>query len=172
MRKPLTREVNSPMRCFFAGQISHVGSSVLWILLGRRGRVTSAWLDEKMAPEVRAQFLRFLLVGAFNTAFGYAVFALLLWVGLPNAGALALSTVAGVLFNFQTTGRLVFANQGWRQLPRFLIGYGAVFVINLGLLDALVAIGLSAYVAQLFILPVAVVISFIISKIFVFRSQS
>ncbi|MBF0561309.1 MAG: GtrA family protein [Alphaproteobacteria bacterium] len=121
---------------------------------------------------VHIQFVRFLLVGAVNTLFGYSGFALLLWLGLHHPQALTLATAVGILFNFGTTGRLVFANQGWHLLPRFFIGYGVAYGVNLTLLNMLVATGLSAYLTQLTLLPAIVVLSFVINKVFVFRSPS
>ena len=54
------------------------------------------------------QFVKFLLVGALNTLFGYSVFAGLVYAGIAPMPALLLTYVVGVLFNFVTTGRLVF----------------------------------------------------------------
>ena len=51
------------------------------------------------------QFVKFLLVGALNTAFGYGIYALLIWFGLRPFLAVGLATVLAVLFNFQSTGR-------------------------------------------------------------------
>ena len=54
------------------------------------------------------KFVRFLLVGVLNTLFGYFSFATLIIIGLDYKLAALLATIIGVLFNFQTTGRLVF----------------------------------------------------------------
>ncbi|HET9651933.1 MAG TPA: GtrA family protein, partial [Usitatibacter sp.] len=58
------------------------------------------------------QFVRFLIVGGVNTLFGYAVFAGLVLAGMPPMPALVLTYVVGVLFNFFTTRRFVFAASG------------------------------------------------------------
>ena len=54
------------------------------------------------------RFVRFLLVDVINTLFGYFSFATLIIIGLDYKLAALLATIQGVLFNFQTTGRLVF----------------------------------------------------------------
>jgi putative flippase GtrA len=52
-------------------------------------------------------FARFLLVGVLNTIFGYFLYGTLILIGLDYKLAVLLATILGVLFNFQTTGRLV-----------------------------------------------------------------
>jgi putative flippase GtrA len=54
------------------------------------------------------KFARFLLVGALNTLFGYFLYGSLILIGINYKLAALLATIQGVLFNFQTTGRLVF----------------------------------------------------------------
>jgi len=54
------------------------------------------------------KFARFLLVGVLNTIFGYFLYGTLILIGLDYKYAVLLVTILGVLFNFQTTGRLVF----------------------------------------------------------------
>ena len=73
-------------------------------------------LDLLRHAETR-RFARFLIVGTINTLFGYGVFAALITAGLESALALALATIAGVIFNYFTTGKLVFANSGAAMLP-------------------------------------------------------
>ena len=54
------------------------------------------------------RFIRFLLVGGVKTLFGYGVFFSLIYIGLHYSLAALLGTILGILFNFQTVGRLVF----------------------------------------------------------------
>jgi putative flippase GtrA len=82
-------------------------------------------IDVLRRPEMR--FVRFLLVGAVNTAFGYGVFALLVTAGLHYAAAALLSTIMGILFNFISTGTLVFGKRDARLFPRFLAVYGICY---------------------------------------------
>lgn len=77
------------------------------------------------------QFFLFLVVGVLNTAFGYGCFALLLWLGLHYGLAALLSTVLGVLFNFRTTGRLVFSSRDNGRLGRFIGVAAVIYATNL-----------------------------------------
>lgn len=115
------------------------------------------------------RFIRFVLVGGLNTAFGYGLFAILLLVSGSHRLALLGATIIGVLFNFLTTGRLVFGNSRWRRLPLFVGVYALVFALNLGALDMLVASGVAPLLAQLLVLPACVVISFLLNSLLVFR---
>jgi len=114
------------------------------------------------------RFGRFIAVGVLNTAFGYCSYALLLFAGLHYALASFIATVAGVLFNFRTTGRLVFGNRDGSRLWRFIAVYLLQYGLSVGVLRLLVSAGLSAYVAgAVLILPLAAV-SFAANRAFVF----
>ena len=58
----------------------------------------------------RRPFARFLVVGVVNTLFGYGVFCLALWATQQPTLAVVISTVLGVLFNFRSTGVVVFGS--------------------------------------------------------------
>lgn len=116
------------------------------------------------------EFLRFLFVGALNTAVGYAVYLLgLLAANLSPGVALAFATLFGAIFNFLTTGRIVFRDSATSRLPLFLLSYALVYVANLGALDALIAAGLAAHWAQAILLPVMATVSYFVFKSLVFR---
>jgi putative flippase GtrA len=117
---------------------------------------------------LNSQLLRFLLVGGLNTAVGYAIFAVLVWVGLPFPLAIGLATVLGVAFNFQSTGRLVFGGAPMSQLGRFVGVYVVVYLLNIGAVALLLDAGLNVYMANaLVILPLAL-IAFALQRRFVF----
>ena len=116
--------------------------------------------------------LRFLIVGGVNTLFGYGAYALLLFAGLHYATAAFLGTIAGVLFNFLTTGGLVFGALSPARLARFVGVYAVTYVVNVGLLAWLTRAGLDAYVAgALLLLPMAVV-SYLLMRTFVFGPRA
>lgn len=118
------------------------------------------------------QFLRFLAVGILNTAFGYGIFAMLVLARLEPGLALAVATATGAIFNYFTTGRLVFASAGLGRLPRFVAVYGLTFLINLWSLRSLTAAGLSPLPAQAIMLPVMVILTFVLNKFLVFRGAT
>ena len=131
-------------------------------------RVEASLLGTRLTPEQR-QFVRFLFVGLLNTGFGYGVFVLLVLLKLTAGVALFIATILGVLFNYMTTGRLVFATKGLGRLPYFAAVYGLTFVLNLWSLHFLASEGFPPILAQAILLPLMVALSFMLNKIFVFR---
>jgi putative flippase GtrA len=76
------------------------------------------------------KFARFLLVGVLNTLFSYFLYGTLILIGLDYKYAVLLATILGVLFNFQTTGRLVFGSKNNKLIFRFVLVYVATFLLN------------------------------------------
>jgi putative flippase GtrA len=68
----------------------------------------------------KSQFLRLLLVGILNTIFGFSIFALFVQLGLDDKFAVLFSMILGFLFNFKSTGLLVFSNRNNKLLLRFI----------------------------------------------------
>ena len=124
------------------------------------------------------KFVRFLLVGALNTLFSYFLYGSLILIGLNYKYAVLLATILGVLFNFQTTGRLVFGSKNNKLMFRFVLVYVVTFLLNveaLRIVDA-IDIGIEQKTKMLIagailVFPLAV-ISFILMKLFVFREGS
>ena len=110
------------------------------------------------------QFVRFLLVGGLNTAFGYALFgAVYLLTGRPSL-SVVIATIFGIVFNFFSTGRLVFAYRGVLAFVPFVLGYAVVGFINVVGLDLLTVQGLHPLLGQLIVSPLCVLLSFGISR--------
>lgn len=127
--------------------------------------------DSLIIRTTKSRFFRFILVGGINTTFGYGCFALLLYAGLHYALALLLATVLGVLFNFKTTGLLVFGSRNNRLIVRFILAYAFVYLLHVGALQVLTGLGVSPYIgAAIMILPISV-LAFIINKSFVFGNE-
>jgi putative flippase GtrA len=112
-------------------------------------------------------FLRFGMAGLLNAAFGYAAFAVLLLAGTGTGVALVAAMAAGVVFNFQTSKRLVFRSKG--RALRFVAVYGFVLAMNWAALRGLGAIGVSALVGQALLVLPAAAMSFLGQKMFVFH---
>jgi putative flippase GtrA len=119
-----------------------------------------------------SRFVRFLLVGGLNTVVGYSLFAGFILLGANSLAALTGATVLGILFNFASTGRLVFGGGNARLLPPFLAVYGAQFLLNWAALNMLERAGLSPLLAQLLLLPPLAVATFLMMRRFVFRAHS
>ncbi len=120
------------------------------------------WRD----PEFR-RFIRFLAVGGLNTLVGYAIFATLILLGLSIPAAIVLGTMLGVLFNYVSTGGIVF-----RDRPGRLWRFAAVYVVQMGLniagVTALEHAGIHPLIAGFLLLPVLVVLTFLAMRRFVF----
>ena len=115
------------------------------------------------------RFLRFLIVGAINTVFGYSVFAALILLKVPYPVAAFLATVLGVLFNFKSYGRLVFGSHDNRLIFRFFGVYGVCYLLGLAPLAWAKAHGVPILLmAALCALPMAA-IGFLLNRRFVFR---
>jgi putative flippase GtrA len=117
------------------------------------------------------RFVLFLLVGGLNTAFGYGAFALLYRLGLHYALAAALSTIAGVLFNFQTTGRIVFKNGDRSLLVRFVAVYVMTYFVNVGALRLAEGSHLGIVMTQAFLLLPMAALSYVLQRRFVFGRE-
>jgi putative flippase GtrA len=117
-------------------------------------------------------FVRFLAVGVLNTVFGYGFFALLIWAGLWYPVAAALSTAGGIVFNFNTTGRLVFGNRDSSVFWRFVGVYALSYVVGVALMKAGLILGVPVLLtAAALALPMAG-LTFLLQRSLVFRRPS
>ena len=118
------------------------------------------------------QFVLFLVMGGVNTLFSFSLYSLLLYIGVFYAAAVVISTVCGVLFNFQTFGRVVFKNIQLRLLVPFIGVYVVVCTANIVGLKLLELVGLeNKYIAgAVLILPTAL-LGYVLNKTFVFKKE-
>ncbi len=141
----------------------------------------SGWLLRRV-PDQRVAFL---LVGGFNTAFGFLAFVAFdrlyaalapQWVDVVhNTVTLACAHVVSVIVAFVLYRTLVFrvTGQVWRDLARFESVYLVSLGVNWVLLNLLtVVVGLPAIVAQALVVAVIAVVSFFGHKHFSFRRSA
>ncbi len=114
---------------------------------------------------------KFLLVGVLNTAFGYSLFALFIFLGVHYSLAVLLSTVLGILFNFKTIGRLVFRSHNNRLIFRFVATYGLTYLLNVVILRILDGLRVNMYIAGMLLLIPLALISFVLQKKYVFTEK-
>ena len=108
------------------------------------------------------RFVRFLFVGGLNTLFGFAIYSLLALSELSTWLVLIASNLAGIAFNFITTGGLVFRDASPSRIPRFIISYGIIFVIYLLLIQWLSPVcGGRIWAMTIIVLPMAILTYFI-----------
>ena len=116
-------------------------------------------------------FIKFILVGILNTAFGYLAFALLLFLGLHYTLSVILSTIAGVLFNFKTTGTLVFKNHNNKLIFKFVAVYAITATLGIIILRIAELAHINLYFAGLVSTGVCAIISFLLNKNWVFKYE-
>ena len=133
-----------------------------WMEKSALGRFVLKMLDVKM--------IRFFLVAGLNTAFGYALFAFLIFIGLHYTVAALIGQIIGVLFNFRTYGALVFKNKKLNLLPRFVMVYVIMYFCNIGGMTLLkLQFGANDYVASAIMCVPVGLLGFLLNKLFVFE---
>ncbi|MFZ4413445.1 MAG: GtrA family protein [Bacteroidales bacterium] len=125
-------------------------------------------LSEKILTK---RFMIFLLVGGVNTIFGYGIFALCIYLKLHYSLASFISTVLGVLFNFKTTGVIVFKNKNNSLIFKYLFVYGISFCIGLILLFLLNQMGINNYIGGAILILPGAVIAYTLQRILVFAKK-
>lgn len=124
---------------------------------------------ESFSRLLRHRLVLFLLVSGVNTLFGYGLFALLVYCNLHYTMAVFLATVAGILFNFKTIGRIVFKSKDNYLFFKFAAVYFTGYLCNISGIALLGKMGLNAYYSgAIMTLPVAL-ITFMLNRTFVFK---
>lgn len=116
----------------------------------------------------RVVFARFLVAGAVNTGFGLAVYAATITLSLPVWAALLAANVAGLGFNFVTTGGYAFRQLALSRWPRFAATYAGLYLLNWAAVSLLGRMGMGPIVGQAWLtLPMAL-LSFWCMSVWVF----
>lgn len=123
-------------------------------------------LPARIRPSAR--FVRFLLVGGLNTAFGYGVYVGCLWLGMHYALAGAVSTVLGVLFNYKSTGNLVFRSKSTGRLPHFVSVYVVIYAFGVLAVGAMLRLGIPEWLGGLILILPSAILSYLLNRRFVF----
>jgi putative flippase GtrA len=137
-------------------------------LMKRMKRVAAGLFSKDV---LQARPVKFVAIGLLNTAFGYVIFAVLYFTSGNHQLSLIVATCIGVIFNFFTTGRIVFQNTNSGMIFRFAGGYILSLGANLVLLEMLVRFGINALSAQVICLPPIVVLTYFINARLVFRGS-
>ena len=123
------------------------------------------------------QGVRYLLVGIWNTIFGYGFFAILeITLGhvVPYMLVLVVAQVVSTVMAYVLYRYLVFKVRGhfWRDLVRFSLVYAAAFAVNLVLLPVMVSgLGWNVLLSQALIVGGTVIASFFAHRNFSFRRR-
>ncbi len=114
------------------------------------------------------RLIRYYGVGAINTAFGFGLYVLLVFLGLNLFLAQLVAHVSGTIFNYFTYSRHVF--RGHRRSPAaFVAAYVFNYLLGLGLLALAHLLVSNPYGAGLLTLFVGTAINYFVLRRFVFR---
>lgn len=148
--------------------------------------------------KIKNPFIRFLFVGVINTIVGYTLFVLCRWVGMNTWWAVLISTILAVVFNYHSTGKLVFGNKGYRVIVQFFVVYGIMYFINVweltrflpktGIYEFLTSLDQSLWdivgrfslqedkvndaLGQLIVVLPNAIVTYLLNKTFVFRQKA
>lgn len=117
------------------------------------------------------KFIKFLFVGGINTLFGYSIYSFFLFIGFNYSIALFLGTILAILFNFKTTGLIVFKSHNNKLIYRFFGVYIITYLLNALFLKVFDLLKYNMYLAGLILLLPMAIISFILMKTFVFKER-
>ena len=117
--------------------------------------------------------IRFLLVGAFNTALIYSVYVALVYFGMHYNLALLLDYIIGIALGYHLNKNYTFTKdieaKESPSLGKYVISYVVVFALNLLLLNLFVQLGwMGAIIAQLVAVIIATLCSFVLQDKWVF----
>lgn len=132
-------------------------------------------LKEKLIDLIKTiwsiRFVRFLFVGGLNTLFSYVIYAILILLNVHYTLATLISTILGIIFNFFSTGSIVFRNRKLSLMLRFFLVYGFTYLVNILLLSFFETKQVDMLIAGAIVtLPVALLSYFLNAKL-VFRES-
>lgn len=116
----------------------------------------------------RYRFARFVVASIANTLFGFAVYSAVILLREPVWAALAAGNVAGICFNFVTTGGYVFRSFLMSRFPRFASVYVGVYLANWSLICRLSDLVPGPIAAQAILTPPMALVSYFLLKKVVF----
>ena len=111
---------------------------------------------------------RYYQAGIINTAFGYGVFALLVWTGLNIYLAQILSHVLGMAFNYFTYSRHAFAGHSASKV-RFFLSYAGNYLLGLLALRVISMVIADPYAAGFIAIVIVSLVNYFVLKRLVFR---
>lgn len=123
------------------------------------------------------QFIRFVLVAILNTAFGYVIYALLLWFfnllkfENPYIYASFFGYVIGILFNFKTYSALVFKTKNNNLIFKFILVYVVCWLTNISCIALLEKMHINNYLAGAIVAIPVGFLGYVLNSLFVFKKK-
>lgn len=120
------------------------------------------------APTVWWRPLRFAMAGVVNTGVSYGIYVALVAGGMALPWAGLLSLASGIVTGFLTQGRFVFGQLSWSSARRYVLAWGALYLVHLGIVWSLQRWGVSPYLGALVALGALTALSYGVLRHFVF----
>jgi putative flippase GtrA len=124
---------------------------------------------------VRAQFIRYVLVGLGLNAALYGTYLLLTWRIMGSEAAMTVTVGAGTLLGFLASRRLTFRHRGDRfaALRRFLVCYAILYFIDFVSLWVFARqMGIPHQIVQGCMVVVVALLGFVMQKYWVFPAAA
>ncbi len=121
--------------------------------------------------ETKQQIINYIWVGGVNTLFGYGLYAFFIFISVHYFLAVLFSTGLGIVFNFFTTGNIVFKNLSKKNFLRFILIYLFLSVLSIGFIKLLRLFDLNFYVSGIITIVLLSVIAFTLNKYLVFNPK-
>jgi putative flippase GtrA len=112
--------------------------------------------------------VRYYFIGGVNTAFGFALYSALVWLGFNLYLAQLISYPFSVAFNYFTYSRHVFPGEG-RRPTAFIGAYAYNYLQTLALLAIVHTVVANPYGAGFIALVIGTAINYFVLRRFVFR---
>lgn len=122
-----------------------------------------------MIVTTKWQFIAFLMVGGLNALFGYSVYAIAVYLGAHFTLATLIATCLGVLFNFKSTGSIVFKNANNKLLYKFIAVYAFLYLFTVITIKYMHSMSIDLYTAGFVASVLSALLGFILNKYLVFK---
>jgi putative flippase GtrA len=114
----------------------------------------------------------YVLVGLFNTASSYSIYALFLFGGFSVWVSSFASIVLGIIMSYLTQGGLVFKNLTLSSAWRFLLNWVLIFFVYVVIVFSLENLGINNYMGGVIALTITTSLSYFSMNRYVFKKMS
>ena len=122
------------------------------------------------------QFFRYVIAGVINTLAGFITYAFCIkLLSMPFWLANFFTTIAGIICGFILARNYVFPNSEKKTtttLPKYILTIGLQFVVSTSLIAYFRTLGLDDILSYIATLPIIIILSYGIQKIWVFQTPS
>lgn len=129
-------------------------------------KATQAFLFKKIKLNIehQKQFVVFLFVGGINTIFGYSVFAFFIFLKITYYFAFLFAALLGLMFNFMTTGRIVFKNKDFSLFYKFILISIVLYFLHIILIKIINVYIDNFYISGLMTMSLTALLAFYMNK--------